>query len=148
MNAPLPWFGAGSLTQELNQDGTLSKATSTPDTKMEGGITSLIPFKEYLTGRFVQDLKDETPANALNAVTPEGIIWLESVRRRAFQISRDKKDVQVVYVLSLSTEEIGQEYTFTKIHKPEPISPTPIPFDTAKQTFSRRDRDSRHNLRN
>lgn len=33
LNAPLPWLGTGNLTQELNPDGTLSKASSAPDRK-------------------------------------------------------------------------------------------------------------------
>ena len=54
LNAPLPWFGAGSLTQELSSDGTLTKAISAPDTKAVEGLSALIPFKEYLTGEFVK----------------------------------------------------------------------------------------------
>ena len=139
LNAPLPWFGSASLTQEINPDGTLSKAISTPDTKMAEGISALIPLKEYLTGRFVEGLEDKSTEEAMNAVTPAGLTLLKA-GRPGFRFSRDKDEVQVVYVLSLSTEETGHEYTFTRVHMPpQPEPPTAILFDTEKYAFSRRD---------
>lgn len=136
LNAPLPWFGSGNLTQKLNDDGTLSEVTSTPDTKLADGISSLIPFKEYLTGRFVKDGKSMTSDDTTKTIPPEALNKLRAMIP-GFQIGRDKNELQVVYVLSLSIDEVGHEYTFTRVLESRANSPSPIPFDTEKETFSR-----------
>jgi len=136
LNAPLPWFGSGNLTQELHEDGTLAKATSTPDTKLAEGISSLIPFKEYLTGRLVKEGKDMKVGDVIKVVTPADMAKIKEISPD-FQIGRDKDELQIVYVLSLSIDEVGHEYTFTRVHKSRPEPPTPIPFNTLGETFSR-----------
>ncbi len=119
LNAPMPWFGTGSLTQELNPDGTLAKVVSNPDTKLAEGVSSLIPLKEYLTGKFVDPLKgnsdEEAVANILQ-LKPESVL---------------------VYKVSFSIVETGYVYEFTKTHENAPSTIAPLSFDTANQTYTR-----------
>jgi hypothetical protein len=106
LNAPLPWFGTGNLTQKLNPDGTMSEVTSNPDTKLSEGISALLPVKEYLSGEFI----DPAPAAASD---PNKISDVQKGARMflAQGGTRDLKSKQFVYLISLSTDEIGYEVT-------------------------------------
>jgi hypothetical protein len=108
LNAPLPWFGAGNLTQKLAADGTLSEVISAPDTKIGEGLSTLIPFKEYLTGRYVKP----APAAATDPATKSDV---ESAFRqyRLIDPRTTLTDKVYVYVISLNIEEVGYEYTLT-----------------------------------
>ena len=134
LNAPLPWFGTGNLTQELNPDGTLAKVVSSPDTKLAEGISSLIPMKEYLTGKFIDPLKDKTDEEAMAELGAE----------KAFQpllasvdIPKLKLKSELIYKVSLSIVESGYIYKFTKTYEDAPTSVRPLPFDTTSQTYTR-----------
>ena len=135
LNAPLPWFGTGNLTQELNADGTLSKVTSNPDTKLAEGISALLPLKEYLTGEFVKSGTSAAADTTTQSATALGMGMLKS-ENPALTLTH----VSYIYDLSLSVEETGYEYTFTT--KPEdawPSPATPIAFNAANAMVSRRD---------
>jgi hypothetical protein len=123
LNAPLPWFGNASLTQKLASDGTLTEATSSSDTKLAEGLGALIPFKEFLTGEFV-----ETPTQA----TANAISDAEKARIRSALMGFDRqtsivpfaeieKDRRIVYAITLSVEEVGYEYTLATVPQSEPI---------------------------
>lgn len=98
LNAPLPWFGNGSLTQKLGEDGTLTEATASADTKLAEGISQLIPLKEYLTGRFVKSASSDSDAKVAVAMLDH---------------AQQPDNVNVVF--SIKAEQVGYEYTFTKI---------------------------------
>jgi hypothetical protein len=134
LNAPLPWFGTGNLTQELNPDGTLSKVTSNPDTKLAEGISALLPLKEYLTGEFVQPSKTAVTDPSTSTDANKGVFKMLAVRP-SFKLN----DGEFVYVLSLSVEEVGREYTMTT--KPEKSWPSTIAIalDDSSAMMSRRD---------
>ena len=108
LNGPLPWFGTGSLTQELNGDGTLSKAISTADTKLAEGIASWIPLKEYLTGEFIEPATEAAKDDQTMAMIAEGVHGI--VEQGGTPQTRTK---QLVYILSLAIEEVGYETTLT-----------------------------------
>lgn len=137
LNAPLPWFGTGSLTQELSGDGTLSKATVTADTKVAEGLSTIIPFKEYLTGKFV------TPAPAAAATNATTQMLLTQALR---EFEDKPKPTLVgklyVYVLSLNLDEVGYEYTLTGQPEVGPIMDlTPLSIADVKShkaNFSRK----------
>lgn len=113
LNAPLPWFGSNSLTQELAADGTLTKVTAAPDTHLSEAITSLIPLKEYLTKRFSGDVPQ---AMMLDGGGEKNTIW----------------------DISLNISETGYIYTFTETLKEQPTgSSTKLNFDTEKYAFTR-----------
>lgn len=135
LNAPLPWFGTASLTQKLNADGTISEVVSAPDTKLAEGFSTLIPFKEYLTGRYVDTLSGQTDTAVSKSLStmeiPEDFPFEATVLE-----NRDK--ATEVYVLSLATEETGYEYTFTRVSDLKPADTTPIPFDTRRELFTRK----------
>ncbi|GGY61244.1 hypothetical protein GCM10011613_00780 [Cellvibrio zantedeschiae] len=115
LNAPLPWFGSNSLTQELAADGTLSKVTAAPDTHLSEAITSLIPLKEYLTKRFV--------GSSTEALVAE---------------SGGGNTTSVVWDLSLNIIETGYIHTFTEALKSRPTGPLKeLDFDTTKYAFTR-----------
>lgn len=101
LNAPLPWFGTGSLTQKLSGEGTLSEATASADTKVADGISSLIPLKDYLSGKFVKKAGDDADVKTT--------AWSRPVPVRA----------NLSVELSLKIEQVGYEYTFTKILSPD-----------------------------
>lgn len=135
LNAPLPWFGTGNLTQELNSDGTLAKATSNPDTKLMEGISGLIPFKEYLSGKFVKPGASAATDSNTKADTEAGF---RALRQQNKAFKRD--DGELVYLLSIAVEEAGHEYTLTS--KPSdtwPASETEIPFADKNALVTRKD---------
>ena len=101
LNAPLPWFGSGNLTQELNDDGTLAKATSNPDTKLMEGISGLIPFKEYLSGKFIKPGASAVAEPDTKTETETGFSILRK-HRSGFK----EQDGELVYVLSIVVEEV------------------------------------------
>lgn len=105
LNAPLPWFGTGNLTQELNPDGTLTKVVSNPDTKLAEGISSLLPLKEYLTGRFVKSATAAATSPTTSGDAVKGIAQL-----RDFRPSIKKEEADFIYALSLETVPVGREY--------------------------------------
>jgi hypothetical protein len=104
LNAPLPWFGAGNLTQKLNPDGTLSEVTSNPDTKLSEGIAAWLPLKEFLTGKFVK-----AAAVAANDDDEKSDV-AKALPYFALQGGSNRlPDKQYVYILSLDIEETGFE---------------------------------------
>jgi hypothetical protein len=106
LNAPLPWFGTGSLTQKINADGTLAEATATADTKLAEGLGAILPLKEFLTGEFID------PAPAANADPSKSADVQKGLRAFISQGGTPNLTTkQYVYVLSLSTEETGFEVT-------------------------------------
>jgi len=70
VNAAQPWFGSAGLTSKLNEDGTLTEASLTTESKMGEGIASFLPLKEYLTGKFVESAKAAGSEALLKTVTP------------------------------------------------------------------------------
>ncbi len=135
LNAPLPWFGSGNLSQELNADGTLSKASSAPDTKLSEGISALLPLKEFLAGKFVASAAAATKDDATKTDAAQGLGVLMS-----FNPKLTPKEAQYVYILSLSVAETGYKYTMTKM--PEAARPTTIArieFDNKDALVSRTD---------
>lgn len=104
LNAPLPWFGSGNLTQKLADNGTLQEVVSAPDTKLAEGLSSLIPFKEYLSGEFVKKQPD-TEASSLRPPP--------------------------LYELSLVLDEVGYEYSLSTQPSATPLVPKePLKFST------------------
>lgn len=134
LNSPLPWFGTGSLTQELAGDGTLTKVVSAPDTKLAEGLSSLIPLKEYLTGRLVTPLANESNA-AIDATLKTMAAFDASLVPQ--EIKRNKGKSSFVYSVELHIEEKGYVYTFNKTYDFNPGSFAPLPFDTSSSLFVR-----------
>ncbi|MGC3983110.1 MAG: hypothetical protein QM808_17795 [Steroidobacteraceae bacterium] len=124
LNAPLPWFGSANFTQELNTDGTLSKATSNPDTKLAEAITSLIPFKEFLTGKFVKSAPAAAAADTSTKTNLE--MALQSID--LLDSKRTLTDKVYVIVLSLSVDQVGYEYALSTPPSLSRPTPTAIPF--------------------
>lgn len=90
LNASMPLFGKGELTQILNADGTLSEATvKRDDTSIASSITSLIPLSDYFKAKLIPDDK-----------------------------GRVKKDYH--YRLTLDTKEKGYIYRITKQYENDP----------------------------
>ena len=123
LNAPRPFFGSGTLKYKLATDGTLGEGESTADSKLAEGLSTLIPLKEYLTGKFV-----ETPSEADKAATTEGMkLQLYGVTKSMDAITgpksrtADERDRRFVYAMELSIDEVGYEYTLTALPQPEPI---------------------------
>lgn len=108
LNAPLPWFGTGSLTQELNENGTLSKAISTADTKLAEAVASWIPLKEYLTGEFV-----EPATEAAKDPETKGLVTMGRHAIVGQGGTDDAASKKLAFILSLSIEETGIETTMT-----------------------------------
>ncbi len=90
LNAPLPWFGNGSVSGELNADGSLSKGSSNVSTGLSDILKDVLPIKEFLSAKL------QLPA-------PKGAL-----------ASGPKIELQ------LALEKIGNIYEFTAIHKKEP----------------------------
>jgi hypothetical protein len=124
VNAPLPWFGTGSLTQKLSGDGTLTEVTSSSDTKLAEGLSTLAPFKEFLSGEFV---KSGTAA-VEDADTKDVAMSLASQQQSAnpgFRIATSRYKL----VLTLKLEEVGYEYVLSRTPIPKPPGAvTAIPF--------------------
>jgi hypothetical protein len=114
LNGPLPWFGSGNVSQELNADGTLSKASSNPETKLAEGISSLLPLKEFLSGKFVKSGASAATTPASSALTMESLDSLRNVRPEA-----KPAETQVVYSLTLEIQEVGHEYTLSSDQVPD-----------------------------
>jgi len=106
LNAPLPWFGTGSLTQKLNPDGTLSEVISSPDTKLSEGLSALLPLKEYLSGEFIEPAAAAASDPAKAADVQKG---LSMFRARGGTGALATK--QYAYFISLNTDEVGYEVT-------------------------------------
>lgn len=138
LNAPIPWFGSGSLTQKLNADGTLSEVVSTPDTKLSEGLSSLIPLKEYLTGEYVKAAPAAAAEDNKDADIKKGMVEFLRVNPRS-----RVADKAYVYILSLQIEEIGHEYTLTSQPVPQrPADLAPLTLSDvgkAEAQFSRKD---------
>jgi len=134
LNAPLPWFGSGNLTQELNSDGTLAKVTSNPETKLAEGISSIIPLKEYLTGKFVDSLKDDTDEKAMEELAIEESL---SPLLATMPIEKLKLESELVYKVTLATDESGYIYKFTKQYEDNPGEIKPLPFNITNQIYTR-----------
>lgn len=106
LNGPLPWFGSGNVSQELNGDGTLSKASSNPESKLAEGVSTLLPLKEFLSGKFVKSGATAVANTATAAVTMESLDSLRNIRSET-----KPADTQVIYSLALEIQEVGHEYT-------------------------------------
>ena len=126
LNGPLPWFGAGNLSQELNADGTLSKASASPDTKLAEGLSSLLPIKEFLSGKFVQ------AAPAAAAAAPVAVNLYSHKILMDLGPTDPKKPLEgknVEWTISLQIEELGYRYTLTTLPQRGAITDaSPIPF--------------------
>ncbi|MBS1994778.1 MAG: hypothetical protein JSS86_00650 [Cyanobacteria bacterium SZAS LIN-2] len=123
LNAPLPWFGTGNLTQELNDNGTLAKATSNPEQKLAEGLSQLLPIKEFLTSRF-SSAAAAAPAAVKAAIAQDAIKY--------FALDGSKQPLQgvnEVWILSLAVEQKGYRYTLTDTPSTTPPEGAiPIPF--------------------
>lgn len=129
LNAPLPWFGSTSLTQEISSDGTLSKATSAPNTQLSEGVAALIPFKEYFSARYVDPIKpkvsDTDPATPKilgdgNKFTKKGVKPAPTIKPRPpeteYAASIEIVEAGYVYTASMTRElkrETGDEEPFS-----------------------------------
>lgn len=134
LNAPLPWFGTNTLSHELNGDGTLLKASSAPDTKLAEGISNLIPLKEYLTGKFVTPLTQESDESVSSTLS---IMSKIEPTFSAAQAKAKKDTSSFIYQISINLEEKGYVYAFSKLFDTKPDSTTPIQFDTINGLFVR-----------
>jgi hypothetical protein len=109
LNGPLPWFGSTKVNAELNTDGTLSKGGVEPETKLAEGISTLLPVKEFLSGKFV-------PAAAVVGAAAEG--------------------QKFAYKLTISPK--GYSYTVTADFSEDPCAntkyPTPCPLKPLTKT--------------
>jgi hypothetical protein len=134
LNAPLPWFGTGNLSQELSADGTLSKASSSADTKLAEAIGTLLPLKEFLSGKFATPAAAAAKDDSMKIDAVQGVGILQSFNPKLTQ-----KEAQYVYVLSLSVEEAGYQYTLSKW--PEAAKPpiAAIAIDATDALVSRTD---------
>lgn len=116
INAPLPWFGSASLTQKLAPDGTLTEVTSSPDTKLAEGLSTLIPFKEFLSGEFV-----ETAAEATKAASDDDKIKMNQALKKldldvAPRAPAAKAATRrIVFAMTLAIDEVGYEYTLSTL---------------------------------
>jgi hypothetical protein len=123
INAPLPWFGSASLTQKLAPDGTLTEVTSTPDTKLAEGLSALIPFKEFLSGKFVESAADAAKATTSDAEKMQ----FNSAQKRLdvgvrFRPAAEREESRrIVYAMTLTIEEVGYEYTLTTLPQVTPF---------------------------
>jgi hypothetical protein len=144
LNATMPWFGSANLTQKVNADGTLSETTSSPDTKLADGLSALIPFKEFLTGKFV---KSGTAAAADPATSTDAAELLHSLNNSSVlkaygtggkPLVLDLKDTNYTTTLTLSVEEVGYEYALSTLPSSNEIRDLQaIPFaDKDKSNFT------------
>ncbi len=135
LNAPLPWFGSGSLTHEINDNGTLSKAASSSDTKLSDGLSALFPIKEYLTARHIDSLAEKSNEEVMSIMSQSlDILDIPDPG----QIPELKKSLKVQYIVSIDINETGFIYIFEKVHPLGSNDTNPIPFDTEKLPFSRK----------
>ncbi len=116
LNAPLPWFGTGSLTQKLNADGTLSEVTSSADTKLAEGISTFLPLKEYLSGKFIDPapVANSDPAKTSDVQKGVSMFLADGGNNKL-------SSKEFVYLVSLSADEVGYEITLKG--KPDPSRP-------------------------
>ncbi|MBM0108730.1 hypothetical protein JM946_28695 [Steroidobacter sp. S1-65] len=127
LNAPLPWFGSGSLTQKLADNGTLQEVASAPDTKLADALSTLIPFKEYLTGEFV---KPASEAASKGSSTEAQVKSLQGILKSQAPATMPANQ-RLVTTLSLALEEIGYEYTLSTQPSATPLAPKqPLEFST------------------
>jgi hypothetical protein len=134
LNAPLPWFGSNNLNQKLNADGTLSEVSSAPDTKLAEGISSIIPFKEYLTGKFV------TPLNKVNNSEVSSTLNLISAENPEFSLLNAMANIKkstFAYQVSINIQETGYTYVFSKQCDKKESCVTPIALDLNRGFFVR-----------
>ncbi len=145
LNGKQPWFGSATLTYKLAADGTLSEGTSTADTKLAEGLSGLIPFKEFLTGKFVETPKEATESVETDAQKMQLQDALSGLNKKAGSKSAaiGERDRRVVYDMSLAIAEVGYEYTLSTPPRFEPFSDVaPLDYShvaTNKALFSRKD---------
>jgi hypothetical protein len=121
LNAPLPWFGTNELTQEINDDGTIGKVISKPDTKLAEGISELIPLKEYLTGQYVSEtLSDDEEKSA------EAQVMEKFAVDPLFDVSKFQSAKKAIYSYELTVETTGYRYTLRK-STTEPVAAPALP---------------------
>lgn len=137
LNAPLPWFGTGTLTQTLNGDGTLASATASADTKVADSLSTLVPFKEFLTGKFIKPAPAAATDDKEKGDVQKGMIAFRTIDP-ASKISTK----QYVYALSLNVAEMGYEYALSSEPQAAPFTViTPITFTEIEKpmaNFSRK----------
>ena len=133
LNAHQPWFGSATLTQKLAPDGTLNEGTSTADTKLAEGLSNLIPFKEYLTGKFVETPKEATataPTEFDKMQLNQAFKSMDNLVQPRSSVAKER-DRRIIYAMTLAVEEIGYEYTFTTLPQQAPFTDfSAINFDT------------------
>jgi hypothetical protein len=146
LNAPLPWFGSSSLSQELSSEGTLNKAEAKPDTKLAEGISSLIPISDFLTAKYVNpiNIKNEKKNNpqisaAIEKATNNQLLRLQSMGDLGLPVNGQLQSAipdpkwweyikQINYKVTLSIAEKGFVYKFVMLHDKSGFK-APIPFD-------------------
>lgn len=143
LNAPLPWFGSSNLSHEQSPDGTLSKVTSTPDTKLAEGISTLIPLKEYLTGKYVDSLAEKTDAEAAKSLAEGGESFSKHMATTDFY--KIKAESDVIYKVSLNINESGYIFKFNKQYSKYPQNISLLPFDMMSGTYIRENIDAKKN---
>ena len=135
LNGALPWFGSGTLTQKLNDNGTLSETTSIADSKLAEAVASWIPLKEYLTGEFVEPaveaVKDDNTKGTVSMLT-HGIVQQGGTSQLATK--------EFAYVLSLTIEEVGYETTLTgdPVDRRPTLTPPPLALTAQTVAFSQK----------
>jgi hypothetical protein len=134
LNAPLPWFGTATLTQKLSADGTLTEVTATADTKLAESISTLLPLKEFLSGKYVKAAAAASTDSSTKADFAKGISLFAA---RGGNVK--PTDKQFVYILSLTTEEIGYETTLKTDPKNSRAGISGhIPIDSTTASISRK----------
>ena len=98
INAPLPWFGSGSVATEFNADGTLTKAEASAEQDLSK-LSTLIPIQDYLKYKWIPGAGAE-----ILDVTPRSFVEV-----------------------SLSIETKGYEYKFTRVTTDKPTADGSLP---------------------
>lgn len=129
LNAPLPWFGTSNLAAKLASDGTLSEATTSAETKLAEGLSTLLPIKEVASAIASKAMTPPVAMLSANALTQQGI--------QGFAVpSRQPSTV----VFELSIEDEGLLWSFTELAA-EPTDDgeiPPLPYDIEKGNFTTR----------
>lgn len=135
LNAPLPWFGSSNLTQEINDNGTLSKVISNPDAKLSEGITSLIPFKDFLSAKYVDPLLSDDENNISDSSDTTKALFSTFALDPNILLP-DNKKLDVIYTISITAVNTGYVYSFSGRTKDKP-SGEKIGFDNKGGVFTR-----------
>lgn len=109
LNAPLPWFGDGTLETKLSPEGTLSEASATVHTgtnEFLGALPSLVPLSEFVTATITDPVEAEAAAAAVSDITAG--------------VDSAPPTVQRVVSLSLSIEPRGYVDVLTKTYEVNP----------------------------